>query len=374
MSRPSVTPDDCGCQTLIGERLHALGFNLEWFKAEGVTNLWATHGEGETLAFAGHTDVVPSGPEERWQTPPFTPQIDSNGYLHGRGASDMKTGVAAFVAAAEAFVRAHPDHPGRLALLLTSDEEGPALHGTQMVVEALRARGERLDFCLVGEPSSTSRAGDTIKNGRRGSLRGYMTVKGIQGHVAYPHKARNPIHMISAALTDLIAECWDEGNEFFPATTFQVSNFNAGTGADNVVPGEADVRFGFRFSTESTAEQLQSRTQAILARHQLEEGQDYTLDWYLSGNPFLTRPGRLVEAARASIAATTGMSAELSTSGGTSDGRFIATLGAQVIELGVNNDTIHQVDEKVLATDVDNLSQIYHGLIERMLIQEESAS
>ncbi|MGJ8514345.1 succinyl-diaminopimelate desuccinylase [Carnimonas bestiolae] len=372
IARPSVSPDDQGCQQLIAERLNALGFQLEWFEHNGVTNLWATHGKGTTLAFAGHTDVVPAGPAEQWQTPPFEPVIDEHGYLRGRGASDMKGGVAAFVTAVTQYVERSPQHTGRLALLLTSDEEGPAIDGTRLVIDALSARGEGIDYCVVGEPSSSLTLGDTIKNGRRGSLGGHLVVNGIQGHVAYPDKARNPIHMISAALSELVSERWDDGNDFFPATTFQISNFTAGTGATNVVPGRADIRFNFRFSTESSAEQLMTRTEAILQRHGLHKGEHYQLDWALSGQPFLTEPGNLVNAAQQSIQALTGTQAELSTSGGTSDGRFIATLGGQVIELGVNNDTIHQVDERVLARDIDTLTRIYEGIITRLLGSEES--
>jgi len=366
ISRPSVSPDDCGCQTVIAERLEKVGFTVEWINLEGVTNLWATHGEGRTLVFAGHTDVVPSGPETQWHTPPFKACIDDEGYLRGRGASDMKGSVASMVVALEDYVRHTPDHAGRLALLLTSDEEGPAMYGTREVVRQFAARGEPIDYCIVGEPSSTETVGDVIKNGRRGSMSGYLTVVGLQGHVAYPHKARNPIHMIAPVLTALIAEQWDNGNHFFPATTFQVSNIQSGTGTDNVVPGEAHIRFNFRFSTESTSESLQQRTHAIFAAHGLTEGRDYHLQWKVSGDPFLTEPGDLLNAAVAAVTEHTGKAPELSTSGGTSDGRFIATLDAQVIELGPVNATIHQVDERIRASELDSLRDMYESIIARL--------
>ncbi|SFC19229.1 succinyldiaminopimelate desuccinylase [Marinospirillum celere] len=366
ISRPSVTPEDAGCLELLGQRLEKLGFTLEPLNFGEVQNLWARKGnQGPLLCFAGHTDVVPSGPEERWDTPPFQPEIDAEGYLRGRGAADMKGSLAAMITAIEGFLAEHPDHQGSLALLLTSDEEGPAIKGTVKVVEHLEARNEKIDWCLVGEPSSTERLGDVIKNGRRGSLGARLVVKGKQGHVAYPHLAANPIHLAAPALAELTAETWDEGNAFFPATSLQISNINAGTGATNVIPGELEVIFNFRFSTEVTAEQLQERTQALLDRHQL----DYQLDWTLSGQPFLTAEGQLVEAAQQAILEVTGKPTQLSTAGGTSDGRFIAPTGAQVVELGPINATIHQVNERVKAEDLNQLSQVYQALITRLLAQ-----
>ena len=364
ISRPSVTPADAGCLDLIGQRLEKIGFQLERLPFGEVDNLWARRGDqAPLLCFAGHTDVVPPGPEARWETPPFEPQIDAEGYLRGRGAADMKGSLAAIITAIEAFVAEHPDHSGSLALLLTSDEEGPALNGTVKVIEHLEARHEKIDWCLVGEPSSTARLGDVIKNGRRGSLGARLLVKGKQGHVAYPHLAANPIHLAAPALAELTAETWDKGNDFFPATSLQISNIQAGTGATNVIPGELEVVFNFRFSTEVTAEILQTRTQAILDRHQL----DYQLEWTLSGQPFLTAEGKLVEAAQAAILEVTGQATQLSTSGGTSDGRFIAPTGAQVVELGPLNATIHQVNERVKAEDLDQLSLIYTQLIKHLL-------
>lgn len=364
ISRPSVTPEDAGCLQLLGERLEKLGFTLETLNFGEVQNLWARKGDqGPLLCFAGHTDVVPPGPEERWDTPPFEPQIDAEGYLRGRGAADMKGSLAAMITAIEGFLAEHANHEGSLALLLTSDEEGPATHGTVKVVEHLEARNEKIDWCLVGEPSSTQRLGDVIKNGRRGSLGARLIVKGKQGHVAYPHLAANPIHLAAPALAELTAETWDEGNAFFPATSLQISNIQAGTGATNVIPGELEVIFNFRFSTEVTAEQLQERTEKLLDRHQL----DYQLDWTLSGQPFLTAEGSLVEAAQQALLEVTGQPTQLSTAGGTSDGRFIAPTGAQVVELGPINATIHQVNERVKATDLDQLSQVYQSLITRLL-------
>lgn len=369
LRRPSVTPDDEGCQELMIERLAALGFEIECLPFGEVKNFWAVRGErGPMLAFAGHTDVVPSGPAERWQSPPFEPMIDADGMLRGRGAADMKGSLAAMLTAVERFVAAHPDHPGRLAFLITSDEEGPAVDGTRAVVEHLRARGEQVDYCIVGEPSSTAYLGDTIKNGRRGSLGGVLRVHGIQGHVAYPHLARNPIHQALPALDVLASEHWDSGNDFFPATSFQISNVNAGTGATNVIPGEVEVVFNFRFSTEVTADELKARTEAILNAH----GLDYTLAWTLNGEPFLTAEGALVDATLAGVERITGKRPALSTSGGTSDGRFIATLGTQVVELGPLNDTIHKVDERVRAADLDALSEVYEATIEALFISETS--
>nr|MBO2510449.1 succinyl-diaminopimelate desuccinylase [Gammaproteobacteria bacterium] len=362
--RPSVTPLDEGCQELMMRRLAAAGFRVEPMRIEEVDNFWAVRGsEGPVLCFAGHTDVVPTGPHSAWQHAPFEARIDEEGMLCGRGAADMKGSLAAMVVAVERFVAAHPNHKGSIAFLITSDEEGPAQHGTKAVVERLRARGERLDWCIVGEPSSTTLLGDVVKNGRRGSLGGTLTVRGKQGHVAYPHLARNPIHLAAPALAELAAEHWDAGNEFFPPTSFQISNLNAGTGATNVIPGELVAVFNFRFSTESTVEGLQRRVAEILDRH----GLDYQLDWALSGLPFLTEPGELLDAVSASIRAVTGRETTPSTSGGTSDGRFIATLGTQVVELGPVNATIHQVNERVLASDLDLLTDIYQQTLERLL-------
>ncbi|SDN49243.1 succinyl-diaminopimelate desuccinylase [Vreelandella arcis] len=368
LSRASVTPDDEGCQDLMIERLIALGFHIERLPFGDVDNFWAVRGHhGPVLAFAGHTDVVPSGPHTNWEFPPFTPCINDDGMLCGRGASDMKGSLAAMLTAVERFVAAHPDHHGRIAFLITSDEEGPAVDGTRAVVEHLRERNERLDYCIVGEPSSTTRLGDAIKNGRRGSLGGVLHVKGVQGHVAYPHLARNPIHQTMPALDALVNEHWDTGNDFFPATSFQVSNVRAGTGATNVIPGEVEVVFNFRFSTEVTHEALKGRTEAILDRCGLE----YHIDWTLNGEPFLTAEGELVDAAIRGVEAVTGERPELSTSGGTSDGRFIATLGAQVVELGPLNDTIHKVDERVRASDLDDLSRIYEATLQALLTSGE---
>lgn len=362
ISRPSVTPEDAGCQALMTDRLEALGFQVHHLKFGEVDNFWAIRGDsGPILAFAGHTDVVPSGPAEQWQSPPFEPTID-DGMLRGRGAADMKGSLAAMVCACEGFIAEHPDHQGRIAFLITSDEEGIAIDGTVKVVEWLEQRGEKIDWCLVGEPSSTQKVGDVIKNGRRGSLGAELTVKGKQGHVAYPHLADNPIHRLAPALAELAGESWDQGNDFFPATSFQVSNINSGTGATNVIPGSAQVIFNFRFSTETTEADLRERTEAILDRH----GLDYDLQWRLSGLPFLTAEGALVEAAQYAVHRETGYAPELSTAGGTSDGRFIAPTGAQVVELGPVNATIHQVNEQVRAADLDALTRIYQRLLERL--------
>lgn len=365
LSRPSVTPDDAGCQQLIGERLSACGFTLEHFEQEGVRNLWATRGTGATLCLAGHTDVVPPGPETAWETPPFSPTIDDAGYLRARGAADMKGSLAAMVTAVERFVADHPAHEGRLAFLITSDEEGPAEHGTRAVVEALRARGETLEYCIVGEPSCVEHLGDMVKNGRRGSLNGMLTVRGIQGHVAYPHRVRNPIHMALPALSALSAMTWDEGHDGFPPTSFQISNLQAGTGAENVVPGTLTAYFNFRFSTAFTAEQLKAQVETVLQDHGLSSN-DYAIDWRLSGDPFVTLPGQLLEAVVKSVEAISGRTPELSTSGGTSDGRFIATLGTRVVELGPVGATIHEVDERVKADDLNDLSEMYEQIMVRM--------
>lgn len=363
--RPSVTPVDADCQAQMMNRLGAVGFQLEPMRIEDVDNFWATHGtqEGPVLCFAGHTDVVPTGPVQQWQHEPFEALIDADGMLCGRGAADMKGSLACMVIASERFVHDYPNHRGKVAFLITSDEEGPAHHGTKAVVERLKARNERLDWCIVGEPSSTTLLGDVVKNGRRGSLGAKLTVRGKQGHVAYPHLARNPIHLAAPALAELAAEHWDEGNAFFPPTSFQISNLNSGTGATNVVPGELTALFNFRFSTESTVEGLQARVSAILDKHEL----DWSIDWALSGLPFLTEPGELLDAVAASIKGVTGRDTQPSTSGGTSDGRFIATMGTQVVELGPVNTTIHQVDERILASDLDLLTEIYYQTLVRLL-------
>ena len=363
ISRPSVTPEDEGCQQVIGERLAALGFELETMVFEDTTNLWARRGQGrKVFCFAGHTDVVPPGDVNDWQFPPFEPTIH-DGYLYGRGAADMKGSLAAMVTATEAFIEKHPNVDADIAFLITSDEEGPFINGTKRVIETLQARNEPIEWCIVGEPSSTNKLGDVVKNGRRGSLTGDLTVLGIQGHVAYPHLADNPVHKIAPALSDLVNEQWDEGNASFPPTTFQVSNINAGTGAGNVIPGRIDTQFNFRFSTEVTAEELKQRTEAILDKHKLK----YSLTWKLNGPPFLTDSGGLIEAVTHAIHDECGFETELSTGGGTSDGRFIAPTGAQVVELGPVNATIHKVNERVKADDLDKLSALYLRCMENLL-------
>ena len=363
IARPSVTPDDSGCLDLLAERLRTAGFDCERIDTGGVSNLWARRGKAQpVLCFAGHTDVVPPGPAEAWKTPPFEPTI-IDGMLHGRGAADMKSSLAAFVTSIERFVAAHPDHDGSIALLLTSDEEGIATHGTVKVVEALAARGERLDYCIVGEPTSVRTLGDMIKNGRRGSLSGTLRVKGRQGHVAYPHLARNPIHAFAPALAELAAIEWDRGNEFFPPTTWQVSNIHAGTGANNVIPGVCEVMFNFRFGSVSSADGLKARTHDVLDRH----GLDYEIDWHLSGKPFITGRGKLVAALSGAISDTLGVTTELSTTGGTSDGRFIADICAEVVEFGPVNATIHQVDERIEASAIEPLSQVYERTLRALL-------
>ncbi|MFT6916341.1 MAG: succinyl-diaminopimelate desuccinylase [Motiliproteus sp.] len=363
IARPSVTPDDAGCQELLIQRLRLLGFTIERLPFGDVSNLWARRGtSGPLFCFAGHTDVVPSGPAEKWTFPPFVPQIHE-GYLHGRGAADMKGSIAAFITALERFIAHHPDHAGSIALLITSDEEGDFVNGTPRVVNVLESRHEKIDWCIVGEPSSTTQVGDIIKNGRRGSISGTLLIHGKQGHVAYPHLVSNPIHLAAPALAELGAEIWDQGNDYFPPTSFQISNINAGTGATNMVPGELETKFNLRFSTELDAEQIKQRVHAILDSHRLE----YALDWTLSGNPFITAEGPLVSACRDSIKAITGLDTELSTAGGTSDGRFIAPTGAQVIELGPCNATIHQTNEQVRAKDLDTLSELYENILARLL-------
>ncbi len=361
--RPSVTPDDCGCQQLIAARLEKAGFEIENLRFGVVDNLWARRGTRAPLfVFAGHTDVVPAGPAEEWDSDPFDPVI-RDGYLFGRGSADMKGSIAAMVIACEEFVADHPGHKGSIAFLITSDEEGPSIDGTIKVVEQLVARGEQIDWCLVGEPSSRQQTGDTIKNGRRGSLIGRLHIKGKQGHVAYPQLADNPIHRAAPALAELAAVEWDAGNEYFPPTTFQIANIAAGSGAENVIPGVLEAQFNLRFSTESSEDSIKSRIEAILDRH----GLNYTIDWRLSGLPFLTPVGELVDAARQAIRSVSGIDTELSTSGGTSDGRFIAPTGAQVVELGPVNATIHQINECVKVDELDTLSTVYKDILTRLL-------
>ena len=363
VARPSVTPEDHGCQALMASRLAAVGFRTETLQFGGVTNLWARRGDaGPLLCFAGHTDVVPSGPLEEWRSDPFKPVI-RDGVLYGRGAADMKSGLAAMVTATEEFVGAHAGHRGSIAFLITSDEEGPSVDGTKRVVEVLRGRGEKIDWCVVGEPSSDKAVGDTLKIGRRGSLSGRLTVHGVQGHVAYPQLAENPVHTLAPALAELTARVWDAGDEFFQPTTFQISNLNAGTGAPNVIPGELKARFNLRYSPVQTVDALKKTVEDILTRH----GVRYTLEWYVSGEPFYTPPGELSAAAVDAVRAITGAAPKLSTGGGTSDGRFIAPLGAQVIELGVTNATIHKVNECVRIEEVDLLHRMYRGVLERLL-------
>lgn len=367
--RPSVTPRDEGCLDLIAARLAPLGFEIERLRFGEVDNLWARRGrEAPLMVFAGHTDVVPPGPLEAWRSDPFEPVI-RDGRLFGRGAADMKTSLAAFVTAIEDFVARRPNHAGSIALLLTSDEEGPAVDGTAKVVEWLSARGIRIDYCVVGEPTSSRTLGDVIKNGRRGSLNGRLTVRGIQGHVAHPHLARNPIHQFAPALAELAATEWDRGNADFPPTSFQISNLNAGTGAANVIPGTLSASFNFRFSTAVTERDLRERVEAILRRH----GVDYTLEWSLSGQPYLTRPGRLVEAARMAVERTLGVRPLLSTDGGTSDGRYIAPTGAEVVELGPMNASIHKIDENVPVEDPARLASAYEALLEIILSSSSKA-
>jgi succinyl-diaminopimelate desuccinylase len=370
IARPSVTPLDQGCQTLMADRLSAIGFEchtLVFGPADApVTNLWAIKrghdAAAPTLVFAGHTDVVPTGPLDQWTTPPFVPSY-RDGLLYGRGAADMKTSLAAMVVASEQFVAANPQHAGSIAFLITSDEEGPSVDGTVKVCEWLQERGERLDACIVGEPTSVKQVGDMIKNGRRGSLSGKLRVKGVQGHIAYPHLAKNPIHLAAPALAELATIVWDQGNEHFPPTSWQMSNIHAGTGANNVIPGECVVDFNFRFSTESTPESLQQRLEAVLHEH----GLSFHIDWTLGGRPFLTRRGPLVEAMASAIKAVTGIDTELSTTGGTSDGRFIAQICPQVVEFGPVNASIHKIDEHVAVADIEPLTAIYQQTLQRLL-------
>jgi succinyl-diaminopimelate desuccinylase len=368
LAQASVTPEDAGCQALIAARLQPLGFAIESIvsgpETFRVTNLWAKRDAGpdaRLIVFAGHTDVVPTGPVEQWHSDPFLP-THRDGKLYGRGASDMKTSIAAFVVAVEEFIAAQPQAPLSIGLLLTSDEEGPALDGTVVVCRALQERGEQLDYCIVGEPTSVERTGDMIKNGRRGTMSGKLTVKGVQGHIAYPHMAKNPIHLFAPALAELVGIQWDQGNDFFPPTTWQVSNIHGGTGASNVIPGHVVIDFNFRFCTESTPESLQQRLTAVLDKH----GLDYELAWTIGGLPFLTTPGTLVNAVREAIRAETGIETELSTTGGTSDGRFIAQICPQVIELGPPNATIHQINEHVRVSDIEPLKNIYRRVLETL--------
>jgi len=363
IARRSVTPEDGGCQQLLAERLARLGFAIEPVRRGEVANLWARRGTARPLlCFVGHTDVVPTGPLDKWHSDPFVP-AERDGKLFGRGAADMKTSIAAFVVAVEHFVKTHPSHGGSIALLITSDEEGPAVDGTARVVELLKGRGERIDYCLVGEPTCASKLGDTIKNGRRGSLSGTLRVKGVQGHVAYPHLAKNPVHLAAPALAELAATEWDRGNEHFPPTTWQISNIHGGTGASNVIPGEVEVMFNFRFSTASTPEAIKQRVQSILERH----GLDFEIEWSLSGVPYLTPRGKLVETLIAAIREVTGFAPEVSTTGGTSDGRFIADICPEVVEFGPLNASIHKLNEHIDIAAIEPLREIYSRLLSRLL-------
>jgi len=364
IAHPSVSPSDGGCQDLLIERLERIGFRVERLRFNTVDNFWARRGSSSpVLCLAGHTDVVPTGPLEEWMSDPFVPTI-RDGLLYGRGAADMKSGLAAMVTGCEQFVREHPSHQGTIALLITSDEEGVSVDGTRRVVEVLQQRGERIDWCVVGEPSSEKQLGDTIKIGRRGSLSGRLTVHGIQGHVAYPQLADNPVHAFAPALLELTTRVWDQGNQHFQPTTFQVSNLNAGTGAPNVIPGELKARFNLRFSTEQTVEGLQATVESILNRHRVK----YTLEWFLSGHPFFTPPGRLSDSVSRAVHAITGLTPALSTGGGTSDGRFIAPTGAEVVEVGVVNASIHKVNEHVRVDDIETLSRIHTRVLELLLL------
>ena len=366
MGRASVTPEDKGCQALMIARLEAIGFKVERMRFGAVDNFWARRGtQKPVLAFAGHTDVVPTGPVEEWHTPPFEPTL-KDGFLYGRGAADMKGSLASWVVALEQFIALHPDHHGSLALLITSDEEGPFVDGTTRVIDVLEARNEKIDWCIVGEPSSTNTLGDVIKNGRRGSLTAAITAKGIQGHVAYPHLVNNPIHKVVPALAELAATKWDDGNEFFPPTSFQIANINGGTGASNVVPGHVEVMCNFRYSTELTADDLTAKVEAILDRHEV----DYDINWTYNGLPFLTASGALVDACLEAIKTTTGTDSQLSTAGGTSDGRFIAPTGAQVVVLGPCNATIHKLNECVKVSDLEQLTLVYQAVLSRLMVPE----
>lgn len=363
MARKSVTPEDAGCQDMMAARLEKIGFNIESMVFEDTTNMWARKGDSDPVfCFAGHTDVVPSGPESEWHTPPFEP-VEMDGYLHGRGAADMKGSLAAMIVATERFVEANPNHKGSIAFLITSDEEGPFINGTTRVVDTLEARNEKMTWALVGEPSSTNKVGDVIKNGRRGSLSGDAVIKGVQGHVAYPHLAKNPVHLASPVIAELSQIKWDEGNDYFPPTSFQVSNISAGTGATNVVPGEMKIAFNFRYSTEVTADELMKRVEGLFDAHGLE----YNIDWTYNGLPFLTEPGDLVNAAVEAVEEAVHYKPELLTTGGTSDGRFIAPTGAQVLELGPCNATIHKINECVKMDDLIRLTDMYQGILQRLL-------
>jgi len=363
IARRSLTPEDAGCQTWLAEKLSKLGFTIETVNSGDVVNLWARRGTASPLlCFAGHTDVVPTGPLEQWRSDPFLP-TERDGQLYGRGAADMKGSIAAFLAALEDYLASNPDHAGSIAWLITSDEEGPAIDGTVKVVERLTARNELIDYCIVGEPTCVAQFGDMMKNGRRGSLHGRLRVKGIQAHIAYPHLGKNPIHLAAPAIAELAATMWDEGNEYFPPTTWQISNMHSGTGAMNVIPGHADIAFNFRFSTASSVEGLQMRVCAILDKH----GLDYDLDWELGAKPFLTPRGGLVDALSAAIQEVTGISAELSTTGGTSDGRFIADIAREVVEFGPINASIHKIDENVGVDELEQLARVYRGVLERLL-------
>ncbi len=367
VQRPSVTPNDHGCQQLLSQRLSGLGFEIEHLRFEDVDNLWARYGTyGPLFVFAGHTDVVPTGPENEWSVPPFSASIQ-DGMIIGRGSADMKGSIAAFITALERLLKTKKKMNGSIALLITSDEEGPAINGTVKVIEALKLRQETINWCLVGEPTSTSRLGDTIKNGRRGSLNGKLTIQGKQGHVAYPHLTTNPIHKAIPALQELCETKWNHQNQFFPATCFQISNISAGTGATNVSPGTVELLFNFRFSTEVTEIELQNRVASILNKHNLT----FDIEWSLAGNPFLTHPAELTKAAENAIKKICGYETTLSTSGGTSDGRFIAPTGAQVIELGPLNSTIHQIDECVSCSDLDQLSEVYQSILEALLLSHK---
>ena len=364
ISKASITPDDKGCQSIMIERLKKIGFEVHSLKFADVDNFWATRGSsGPIFAFAGHTDVVPAGNEDEWNTVPFEPTI-KDGYLYGRGAADMKGGLAAMVTATESFVKDNPNHKGTIAFLITSDEEGVAINGTVKVMDYLKENNQKIDYCLLGEPSSTSVTGDVIKNGRRGSLNGVINVNGQQGHVAYPHLAKNPIHLFSQALSDLCSQEWDSGNEYFPATSFQVSNIHSGDGVTNVIPGKAKIMFNFRYSTETTKEELMAKVHEILDNHKI----DYTIDWSHSGYPFLTPVGDLVSACVSAVEEIKDITPELSTSGGTSDGRFIAQEGTQIVELGPVNATIHQVNESILVEDLEDLSHIYSKVLSKILV------
>ena len=366
IARHSVTPNDAGCIDLLCGYLEPLGFEGEKISRGGVDNLWARRGTASpVVCFAGHTDVVPTGPLDQWHSDPFTPTI-RDGVLYGRGASDMKSSLAAFVVAIDEFIRQHPDHPGSLAVLFTSDEEGPAVDGTVRVCEALKDRNEKLDYCIIGEPTAVEKLGDMIKNGRRGSLSGVLTVKGVQGHVAYPQQVKNPIHLVAGAIAEMAATKWDDGNEYFPPTSWQISNFNSGTGANNVVPGEAHVRFNFRFATASTLESLQTRVHGILDKH----GVPYDLEWRYDGRPFLTPKGDLVAAVAKAIKTVTGLTTELSTTGGTSDGRFIADICGQLVECGPTNATIHKLNECIRVEELEQLPQIYLHTLKNLLITQ----